>query len=64
MTTHERWQQAQAAEREYWTEVSQPEAEAASAIQEILGANRKAAGFSRSWVQEPCSATLEIGSGA
>ena len=57
MTSPERWRQAQSAEAEYWSGISQ------STAQQILDSNGSAAKLLQSWLQESPSPGLEIGVG-
>jgi SAM-dependent methyltransferase len=57
MTSKERWKQAQSAEAEYWSDISQ------STAQQILDSNGSATQLLQSWLHESPSPALEIGVG-
>ena len=57
MTSKERWKEAQSAEAEYWSGISQ------STAQQILDSNGSAAKLLQTWIHESRSPALEIGVG-
>jgi SAM-dependent methyltransferase len=57
MTVKERWREAQAAETEYWTGLSEP------TVKQIFKANESSANILRAWSTEIPSPALEIGVG-